>query len=133
MAQPAYTPPTRPLGVAIIAFLLGLFGFVTFLGGLLIVVLSNTVLNLGAAGLFGATGTLLGIVLIILGLIELGVAVGLWRLRMWALVVAVLILLFEVVGPLVGLALGRGSGSLLDLVVALLLLIYLIAVRHHFR
>ncbi len=118
MAQPAYSAPVpgRPLGVAIIAFLLGLFGFFTLLGGILIVVLSNYSVSLGGSNLYGFTGVLLGVVLVLLGLIELGVAVGLWHLSMWALVVAVLVLLFEVLGPLISIALGqagaaRSSGS----------------------
>ena len=136
MTHPGYTSPEpgRPLGVALIAFLLGVFGFFTFVGGILIAVLKYYGLNLGGSNLYGVSGLTLGLVLIVLGLIELGVATGLWRLRMWALVVAVLVLLFEVVGPLISIAENRaGDGAVLGIVIPLLLLIYLIAVRRHFR
>jgi hypothetical protein len=136
MAQPAYTAPApnRPLGVAIIAVLLGLYGFLTFIGGLLVIVLSNYGLVVGGTYLFGLSASLVGIVLVFLGLIELGVAVGLWHLRMWALVLAVLVLLFDLARPTVNIALGKGVGSsVLGFIIAVLLLIYLIAIRRHFR
>jgi hypothetical protein len=137
MSQPTTTTPApvsgRPLGVAILAILLGLFGVLTLVGGLLVVVLSNHGLVFGATNLFDVSGTLLGIVLVLLGLIELGVAVGLWHLRMWALVVAVLVLLVDLFGPVVSLALGKaGTASLIGIIIPLILLIYLIAVRRHF-
>jgi hypothetical protein len=136
MAQPAYSVPprNRPLGVSIIAVLLGLYGLLTFIGGLLVVVLSNYGLVLGGTYLFGLPGTLIGVVLVLVGLIELGVAVGLWHLRMWALVLAVLVLLYDVASPLFSLLVGRGVGSsIVGFVIAFLLLVYLIAVRKHFR
>ncbi|MCI4365540.1 MAG: hypothetical protein L3K10_05715 [Thermoplasmata archaeon] len=136
MSTPAYSAPVpgRPLGVAIIAVLLGLFGFFTLLGGILVAVLSNYGLALGQTNLFGVTGSVVGVVLIILGLIELAVAVGLWHLSMWALVVAVLVLLYEVLGPIISIALNKeGSGAVIGIIIPLLLLIYLVAVRRHFR
>ena len=133
MSQPGYSAPVpgRPLGVAIISILLGLYGIFTVLAGILIVVLSNYSVSLGGSSFYGFTGTLLGVVLIVLGLIILGVAVGLWDLRMWALVLAILVLLIEIVGPFISLAEGK-SISLLGPIVELLLLIYLVAVRRHF-
>jgi hypothetical protein len=136
MAQPAYSAPVpgRPLGVAIIAILLGLFGFFTVIGGLLIIVLQDYGLNLGGQNLYGVTGILLGLLLVVLGIIELAVASGLWGLRMWALVLAVLVLLFEVLGPLISIALNKtGIGAIIGIIIPLLLLIYLVAVRRHFR
>jgi uncharacterized membrane protein len=136
MTQTGYTAPapSRPLGVAIIAILLGLYGLLTFIGGLFIVVFSNYGIDVTGSTQFGVTGTILGAVLVILGLIELGVAVGLWHLRMWALVLAVLVLLVDLASPIYNLVTGRGIGvGLLGFVIALILLIYLIAVRRHFR
>ena len=134
MSQPGYTGsvPGRPLGVAIIAFLLALYGFFTLLGGILIVVLANYSVSLGGSSFYGFSGTLLGVVLAALGLIILVVASGLWGLRMWALVLAVLVLLILVVGPIISLAEGK-SISLLGPIIEVLLLIYLVAVRRHFR
>jgi hypothetical protein len=121
---------TRPLGVAILAFLIGLYGFVVFLLGLLIAVGSTVFGAFNSSSpfhSFGVTGVVAGVITLIIGLIILGLAVGLWHLRMWALVLTILFLILEVV--LYGIA---GAFISFGFIVALLLLIYLIAVSRHF-
>lgn len=136
MAQSS--PPatsTRPLGVAILAILLGIYGFISFLGGLLIAVLSSYVITLGGTQAFGFTGVVAGLIIAILGLIVLGVAVGLWHLRLWALALAVIVLLVYILEPLINLArnVTSAGNAILGIVIPVLLLIYLLAVRRHFR
>ncbi|HTW76182.1 MAG TPA: hypothetical protein VMG14_00245 [Thermoplasmata archaeon] len=135
-AQPGYAyapPPTRsrPLGVAILAVLIGIYGFLEFLFGLLIAVGSAAISSLGGSSAFhilGTSGVLAGAILAIIGLIVLGLAVGLWHLRMWALVLTLLFLIFEmVINALAGTYISFGF------IVALLLFIYLLAVNRHFR
>ncbi|MCI4372538.1 MAG: hypothetical protein L3K02_02685 [Thermoplasmata archaeon] len=136
MAQTGYStpPPRRPFGVSLIAFLLGLYGFFTLLAGILVAVLANYSLAFSGTTLFGVTGIYVGVVLVIFGLIEMGVAVGLWHLSMWALVVAVLVLLYEVLTPLIGIGLYHaGYGGIVGIIIPLILLVYLVAVRRHFR
>ncbi|HTZ61939.1 MAG TPA: hypothetical protein VMC82_04800 [Thermoplasmata archaeon] len=122
--------PSRPLGVAILAVLIGIYGFLVFLVGLLIAVGSGILSSLGSASPFhvlGVTGVLAGIIILVIGLIILGLAVGLWHLRMWALVLTILFLLFEIV--VYGIA---GAYLTLGFIIAILLLIYLVAVSRHF-
>ncbi|MGA8542798.1 MAG: hypothetical protein WB947_04575 [Thermoplasmata archaeon] len=126
------TPPSRsrPLGVAILALLIGIYGFIVFLGGLLIAVGVSVGSYLGGSGLahsIGQSGVVAGLILLIVGLIILGLAVGLWHLRMWALALTVLFLIIVVV--LDGIA---GAFITFGFIVALLLLIYLLAVSRHF-
>ena len=124
------TPRSRPLGVAILAFLIGLFGFLWFVVGLLIVagVSIHAFTGIGISSAFGPTsGLLAGVILLIVGLIVLGVAVGLWRLHMWALVVAILVLLLEM--AVYGFA---GDFVSFGFIVSLLLFLYLLAVHRHF-
>jgi hypothetical protein len=128
-----YTPAptrTRPLGVAILAVLIGIYGFIVFLLGLFIAV-GSTIFgafnNSSPFHEFGLTGLIAGVVTLIIGLIILGLAVGLWHLRMWALVLTILFLILEVV--LYGIA---GAFISFGFIVALILLIYLIAVHRHF-
>lgn len=123
-------PRSRPLGVAILAFLIGLFGFLWFIIGLLVVagVSIHAFTGLGFNSSFGpVTGLFGGVVILILGLIVLGVAVGLWRLHMWALVLALLVLILEMV--VYGIA---GAFLTFGFIVSLLLFLYLIAVHRHF-
>lgn len=127
-----YIPPTmrRPLGVAILSVLIGLYGFVVFLIGLLIAVGSSLSSTLGGATplhSLGATGVLAGLIVLVIGLIILGLAVGLWHLRMWALVLTILFLIVVVV--LDGLA---GAFVSFGFIVGVILLIYLVAVSRHF-
>ncbi|MGA8302198.1 MAG: hypothetical protein WA691_02255 [Thermoplasmata archaeon] len=126
------TPPaSRPLGVAIISILIGIYGFFVFLLGLLVAVASTLVSSFGGSTLpytFGSTGVIAGIIIAIIGLIVLGLAVGLWHLRMWALVLTLLFLIFEIVTY--GIA---HAFYTFGFIVAILLFIYLIAVSRHFR
>jgi hypothetical protein len=137
-APPAYqsssyqapATPSRPLGVAILAVLIGLYGFIVFLAGLLLGASSAALGGLRgyAPSVFGTTGVLAGVIVAVIGLIILGLAVGLWHLRMWALVLTLLFLAFELV--VYGLA--RDFVSF-GFIVALILFVYLLAVNRHFE
>ncbi len=131
-ATVVYEPrPSRPLGVAILAILIGIYGFVEFLLGLFLAVGSTIGLKYGGGNLFGHfgySGVVGGVIVLVVGLIILGLAVGLWHLRLWALVLTVIFLIFEMVSD--GLA---GMYITFGFIVALLLTIYLLAVSRHFR
>jgi hypothetical protein len=125
---PEPAQPSRPLGVAILAVLIGIYGFLVFLLGLLLLVGSS----LGVVGsplptYFHTTGVIAGIIILIVGLIILGLAVGLYHLRMWALVLTLLFLAFEIVSY--GLA---GAFVSVGFILGVILFIYLLAVSSHF-
>lgn len=127
---PPAPPPGRrtlPLGVAILSFLLGLYGFVVFVIGLLLFVKVAAIPYLHAPSTFGLKGYELAAIVTVFGLLILGIAVALWRLRLWALVLALIVLLYELV--VYGLA---GAFISFGFIVALLLFLYLIAVHRHF-
>jgi hypothetical protein len=133
-AQPTYATPaprSRPLGVAILAVLIGIYGFLEFVVGVLIAVGSAAIGSLGGSSSFhvlGTTGVVGGVIIAIIGLVVLGLAVGLWHLRMWALVLTLLFLAFEMVINAL-----NGTYISFGFIVALLLFIYLLAVNRHFR
>ncbi len=129
--QPAATvEPSRPLGAAILAVLIGIVGFLYAVAGALVAAL-------GGLGYFDIHNFLpisvsystlvIGIVILIIGLIILGVAVGLWDQRLWALVLAIIFFGAIFVTDVI-------AGNLLSLgaIISLLLVIYLIAVHRHF-
>jgi hypothetical protein len=119
-----------PLGVAILAILIGIYGFFIFLLGLLIAVGSTVFSAYGGAdpfSHFGFAGVVGGLIVLVIGLIILALAIGLWNLRLWALVLTVLFLLLEMV--IYGLA---GSFISFGFIVALILFVYLLAVSRHF-
>jgi len=128
--QPVEQRKSRPILVAIVAILIGIYGFLEFVVGLLIAVGSAALASLGSSfnvSVFGQTGVIAGAIIAIIGLIILGVAVGLWHLRLWALVLMLLFLAFEMV--VYGLA--RDFISL-GFILALVLFVYLLAVSRHF-
>ncbi len=116
-----------PLGVAILAILIGIFGFFVLIGGLLLL-LTAAGISVGALGptvVFGMTGIGAAIILLIIGLVILGTAFGLWNQELWALILAIIVLLFYVVVDFLG-------NAWLGLVIGVLLLVYLVAVSRHF-
>jgi len=132
MYSPMSTPErrSRPIGVAILSVLIGLYGFIVFLLGLLIVVGSSLLGSFGGTNLFGHLGVsdlTGGLIVLVIGLVILALAVGLWHLRLWSLVLTILFLVVEMV--LYGLASDFIS---FGFIVAVLLFIYLLAVSRHF-
>ncbi len=122
-------PPNRPLGVSILAVLVGLYGVLLILGGILLVAGASALTFLGVASQFaGLPGLAVGAVVLVFGLIVLGVALGLWPLRMRALVLALIVTAVELVG--IGLS---GNFVSFGFVFSLILFVYLLAVARHFR
>lgn len=129
--NPSPYEPSRPLGVAVLAVLVGLFGFLWILGGALILggVATAAFLNAGALPhALGYTGLIAGVIVLVVGLIILGLALGLWHLRMWALVLTLLVVALEVISY----ALAHNYESF-GFLIGLLLFVYLVAVHRHFR
>lgn len=129
---PLVRPQRRlPLGVAILSVLLGLYGFLVAIFGALIFVqvsLSSAFDFFQPPSSFGLTGYALGAIVLIVGLIILGIAVALWRLRLWALVLALIFLFLEMVSY----AVAQNFVSF-GFILALVLFVYLLAVNRHFR
>lgn len=115
-----------PLGVAVLAILIGLFGLFLFLGGLLLVVFGTGIAyGAGTVTLFGSGSTVAGLVVLLVGLIILVVATGLWDQELWALALAIIVLLFYGLVTFL-------SQAWLDFLVVGGLVVYLIAVSGHF-
>jgi hypothetical protein len=123
------TDRSLPLGVAILAVLIGLVGFVFLIGGLIVLaaaVLGLTFPTLGLAA-FG-TGLIAGLLLTIFAIVLLAVAFGLWDTELWALVLSIIVVVLLLIGYVI-----RGDILSLGGIILVILLIYLIAVNQHFR
>ena len=115
-----------PLGVAVLAILIGIFGFFILLGGALLLVFgTGLVFGSGSVTVLGTGGTIAGLILLIVGILTLCVATGLWNQELWALALAVIVLLFYGIVEFV-------SQAWLGLVIVAILLVYLVAVSNHF-
>jgi hypothetical protein len=118
--------PRLPLGVAILAVLIGLVGAFFAIVGVL-VLLKVAVDSAVVAGGLG-TDLIGGILLLVFGIVLLVIATGLWDLNLFALVVCILL-----VGLLFLSTLLRGAVFSFWGIVELVLLVYLIAVSGEFR
>jgi len=116
----------RPLGVAILAVLIGIFGAFLLIGSILLFLFGTALYGEGQFLHYGAP-LVAGLILFIVAIILLAVATGLWDLRLWALVVSIIVVGFLWLGDLVA-----GQIVTLGSLVLILLLVYLVLVRHHF-
>lgn len=115
-----------PLGVAVLAILIGIFGFFVFLTGLLLILFgTGFAFGGGSVTIFGTGGTIAGLIILVLGALILLVSSGLWDQELWALALAVIVLLFYGFVTFV-------SGAWLAFLVVGALVVYLIAVSGHF-
>jgi hypothetical protein len=123
--------PSLPLGVAVLAVVLALFG----IASIALAILTYEHYSIGwlhtyltaVPNLKGYTGTTGEEVSIVVGLVTLGTAVGLWRLSMVALVIALLVLIYEM--AVYGYA--RQFESV-EFLLSLVIFLYLLAVSRHF-
>ncbi len=136
MAQPgpiAMPKPSRPLGVSILAVLAGLIGILLLIGGVALLALSAALSSIPTIGLFGLTGVAIGAILLVLGLLWLATAIGLWRLHTWALVLALIVTFVGLASNGYTIAVSGVSAGIGGLVIYLIIFVYLLAVRRHFR
>lgn len=116
-----------PLGVAVLAILIGLVGFFFLLVGLFAIVAPALL----AGYAFFGPGLVGGLIVLILGIVLLAVASGLWNQELWALALAILVLVLLLAVNVYHL-LEHGSASLLAVLIEVVLIIYLVAVSNHF-
>ncbi len=129
MAPP---PRKRPIGVVIRAV------FVIFVGAVLTVLATIGVLAALAAvqlGLAPARLLVIGIIVLLFSIIVLVAGIGLYNLRPWAWWLAILALVLQLVSVLArsGVQWGASLWENLSWLIPLLSLVYLVAVRGHFR
>lgn len=125
--NPTLPPPSRPLGVAILAVLLALGAVATILSGVFFLVNTYAGTLFPSSLLIVQNVDILGAaILIVLGAVLLALSQALWRQETWALWTTVAILF-------AGLTYLFFTDSITVLfLVFLVLFIYLLAVRQHF-
>jgi uncharacterized membrane protein (DUF2068 family) len=105
---------TRPLGITIIAVIVAIYGILNIISGI---------------ALLGASATI-GVISIILGVLDLVLAWGLWTLQRWAFWATALIEVLSLINGIFGLTQGGGVSAILSIVIPLIILIYLFADRN---
>ena len=115
---------SRPLGITIIALLVGLISILQIFGAGLGIIGAGFI-ALFFSGILGLITAVVTVLLLIVGIIGFRVAQGLWGLKPWAwnwsVVWTILVLILNIVG-----------GSIWSALLGLIVLIYLFTVRGHF-
>ena len=131
----AYRTPSLPLGVAILAVLMGLVGaFILVIGLLGVAAALLGTATIGGTAAFGG-GLLPSLITFLIGALILAVAFGLWDQELWAFVLALIATglgVFWFIGR--PLYYGEGLAAILNIpaIVSGLLFVYLLAVNDHF-
>ena len=109
-----YSAPSgeRPLGVTILAVLEFIAGILGLIGGIGLVALGASIPFLGAFGIF------FGIIVIILALIDFIIGWGLWSLKSWAWMLA---LVFNIINAILNLI----AFDIIALIINIIIILYL--------
>ncbi|GCE07067.1 DUF2127 domain-containing protein [Dictyobacter aurantiacus] len=115
MVNNTLAPRQRPVGVTIIAILQAIGGVLEILGGIFLLNVS----------------TVAAIIPIVLGIIALVLAWGLWTLKPWAFWVTVVLEAINLISGIISLVTGNVSAAaVIQTIIALAVLIYLFADRN---
>jgi hypothetical protein len=114
----------RPLGVAVICIL-------QFIGAIILIALGAVVGIVGVTLIpgwpgYGALAATLGLGVLVLGIVMFIVTFGLWQLKAWALWLTIILNIISIILSILG-------GALPGIIIPLIVLIYLLVVRDHFR
>ena len=105
---------SRPLGVTIIAVVMAILGIFEIIGGIMIL---------------GAYGTL-GIITLIIGVLYLVLAWGLWTLQTWAFWGTVILAILTIINGIFGIGGGVPATGWVSLILAVIVLVYMFADRN---
>lgn len=108
----------RPLGITIIAVILAIQGILGIIAGIML---------LSASG--GVFGTL-GIITLILGVLYLVLAYGLWTLKTWAYWGTIILEILALLNGILGLGMHSFATGIFSLIFAIVVLIYMFADRN---
>lgn len=121
---------SRPFGVTLLAILHLLQAVLFFLGGIALIAIGAIVARsmFGIHRFLGGATSLIGVVLVVLGLLYLGLALGLWMGKGWAWTLSLIIAALGVIISLLSLLRGRVV-TFLVLILDIVILYYLLTPR----
>ncbi len=135
----------RPLGVTIIAVLVGIEGILEVIAGLLFILttkaISHRVVVHGhttIAKVLDTFGIGIGVILIVIGVVTLLFVLGLWTLQRWAYWAVIIIEVLTLIPNIISLIRGNGTlvGDIASMIIPVVVLIYFLLdtnVRRAFR
>ncbi len=135
----------RPLGVTIIAVLVGIEGLLEVIGGILLILAANSLSRRIVQGghvhiskFVDTFGISIGVVIIVIGVITLLFVAGLWTLQRWAYWATIIIEVITLLPNIISLIRGTGTvaGNIVQMIIPVVVLLYFLIspnVRRAFR
>lgn len=121
---------TRPFGITLLSVLHALQAILFFVGGIALMALGAFMRRgfFGVHRLLGGAASLVGAVVVIIGLLYFGLAWGLWNGKGWAWTVSLILAGLGIIISLISL-LGGGFGSLIVLILDAIIIYYLLTLH----
>ena len=118
---------SRPFGITLLAVLHVLQAILFFVGGIALIALGAFVRRgfFGMHRLLGGAASLIGVVVVVIALLYLGLAWGLWSGKGWAWMVSLILAGLGIIVSLISLA-GGGFASLIVLILDAIIIYYLL-------
>jgi uncharacterized membrane protein (DUF2068 family) len=108
------TTRSRPLGITVIAVIMAILGIFDIVGG---------ILSMGAS-------STLGIITLIIGVLYLVLAWGLWTLQTWAFWGTVILAVLTIINGIFGIGGGVPATGWVSLILAVIVLVYMFVDRN---
>ncbi|HEX3264950.1 MAG TPA: hypothetical protein VHR16_04725 [Candidatus Limnocylindrales bacterium] len=127
------TATGRPTGATIVSVIDGIIGVLALLAGLLFMVgmsvvgglANNSTDTQGLGGVFAGVGIVFGVIIILIGVLYLAIAYGVWKGRGWAWMLGMIVSIIAIVFGVLGLSGGVSVGSLISLALPIAVVYFL--------
>lgn len=130
---PAMAATGRPTGATVISVIDGIIGVLALLAGLLFMVgmsvvgglANNSTDTQGLGGVFAGVGIVFGVIIILIGVLYLAIAYGVWKGRGWSWMLGMVVSIIAIVFGVLGLSGGVSLGSLISLALPVVVVYFL--------
>jgi hypothetical protein len=123
----------RPMGATVISIIEGIIGVLALLAGLLFMIgmsvvggLANSNANAqGLGGVFAGVGIVFGVIIILIGVLYLAIAYGVWKGRSWSWMLGMIVSIIAIVFGVLGLSGGVSLTSIISLALPIVVVYFL--------
>ena len=130
---PAMAATGRPTGATVISVIDGIIGVLALLAGLLFMVgmsvvgglANNSTDTQGLGGVFAGVGIVFGVIIILIGVLYLAIAYGVWKGCGWSWMLGMVVSIIAIVFGVLGLSGGVSLGSLISLALPVVVVYFL--------
>lgn len=123
----------RPTGATVIAIIDGIIAVLALLAGLLFMVGMGVLGGIagdvegapGIGAIFAGLGVVFGVIIILIGLLYLAIAYGVWKGRGWSWMLGMVVSIIAIVFGVLGITGGVNAGSIVSLALPIIVVYFL--------